>query len=380
MQTVHLAAALAVVGLSSAALAVPQYDIAEIAPLPGDAFASTSAVSPGGLFAAGFTQRSTSPAGSNAFLYDAATGLTAAAGNPTLSPAHNFNQANGVNDSGVAVGVAATTGFLSSPLPTYYQNGIGTALPLPTGANAGRAYSVNDAGTIVGSVSGNGFGEAAAVFSTNDAAVLTQTTAAGGTLVTAFAVGNTGRIVGQAADPSNAATNVPFFLDAGAASASVIPNLPGKNGGFAFAVSSNGLVVGSETFNGGAGVPFLYSDAGGTVAVPLPDGATSGGARGVNSLGQVVGTASTSFAVPYFFDGTRTYTLQSLISDPTWDLSTNTSSGAFGISDTGVIVGRGLHNGVISAFLLTPVPEPTAAATLAAGGVALLRRRRRGRA
>ena len=379
MKTAFLASgALAALGLSSAASAVPAYSIAEIAPLPGDAFGSTSAVSPNGAFAAGFTQRSTSPAGSNAFLYDAATGLAAAASNPTFPSAHNFNQANGVNNSGVAVGVAATTAFGSGPLPTLYQNGVGAALPLPAGANAGRAYSIDNNGTAVGSVSGNGFGETAAVFTTAGSTLFPQTTQAGGRLVTAYGVSDSGRVVGQAVDPANAATNVPFLLDYGtnALSAIVIPNLPGKNGGFAFAVSSNGLVVGSNTFNGGAGVPFLYSDSGGTVAVPLPDGATSGGARGVNSLGQVVGTASTSFAVPYFFDGTQTFTLQSLISDPTWDLSMNTSSGAFGISDTGVIVGRGLHNGVISAFVLTPVPEPTTLGIAAVGGLALMRRRR----
>ena len=234
MKTAFLASgALAALGLSSAASAVPAYSIAEIAPLPGDAFGSTSAVSPNGAFAAGFTQRSTSPAGSNAFLYDAATGLAAAASNPTFPSAHNFNQANGVNNSGVAVGVAATTAFGSGPLPTLYQNGVGAALPLPAGANAGRAYSIDNNGTAVGSVSGNGFGETAAVFTTAGSTLFPQTTQAGGRLVTAYGVSDSGRVVGQAVDPANAATNVPFLLDYGtnALSAIVIPTCPARTAG-----------------------------------------------------------------------------------------------------------------------------------------------------
>ena len=371
-----VAAAVAALGLSSAALAAPAYNIVQVAPLPGDTFASTGAVSSDGAFAAGFTQRSASPAGSNAFVYDVAAANAAAASNPTFTPAHNYNQANGVNNAGTAVGLAVTTTFGSSPLPTIYQSGVGAALPLPAGTNAGRAYAINNSGAIVGSVSGTGINETATLFSTSGSTLLTQTTAAGGRLVTAYGVGDTGRIVGQAVDPSTATTTVPFLLDPGAVTATVLPSLPGNNGGVAFAVSSNGLVTGSSGFNGGANLPFLYSDGGGTVAVPLPAGTTTGSGRGVNALGQVVGNAGGQFSVPFFFDGTTTFSLQSLISDPTWDLSMNTSNSAFGISDTGVIVGRGLHNGAIAAFVLTPVPEPTTLCALAVGGLALLRRRR----
>ncbi len=109
-------------------------------------------------------------------------------------------------------------------------------------------------------------------------------------------------------------------------------------------------------------MPFLWSEADGMIPVPLPDGTTTGSARGVNADGWVVGTASSAFAVPFLYDGTATYRLQDLIpADSGWDLSTGTSNGAFGIADNGAIVGRGLLNGAITGFVLTPVPEPGAA-------------------
>ena len=47
------------------------------------------------------------------------------------------------------------------------------------------------------------------------------------------------------------------------------------------------------------------------------------------------------------------------------------------INDSGLILGRGLLNGVNTTFLLTPVPEPAALSLTAAAGAALLLRRRR---
>ena len=198
-------------------------------------------------------------------------------------------------------------------------------------------------------------------------------------------------MVGSAADPNNAAVTQPYIYDLGnqATAASLIPvSSSAYNGGVAFAISNNGLVVGTESFNGGGtAAPFLFNvSSGTTVAVPLPTGATSNGngARGVNDLGEVVGTASGTFALPYLYDGTATYLLSSLITnDPTgtWNLSNNTSSAAFGIADNGDIVGRGLHNGVLSSFVLVPtgtsVPEPAAVGVAGVFIAGLLARRRR---
>ena len=97
--------------------------------------------------------------------------------------------------------------------------------------------------------------------------------------------------------------------------------------------------------------------------IPLPTGTTQGSARAVNSAGWAVGTASSAFAIPFLYDGTATYRLADLIPAGTgWDLSTNTSSSALGISDGNVIVGTGVFNGQVRAYAMVP------AANLSLGG------------
>ena len=136
--------------------------------------------------------------------------------------------------------------------------------------------------------------------------------------------------------------------------------LPGFNGALAFGVSNTGYVVGSSMLNQGSGLPFIWSDQGGMVAVPLATGTSEGSARAVNSAGWVVGNDSSAFSIPFLYDGTNTYRLADLIPPNSgWDLSMNTSSSADGISEDGVIVGTGVHNGETHAYAMVPVaPSP----------------------
>ena len=137
--------------------------------------------------------------------------------------------------------------------------------------------------------------------------------------------------------------------------------LPGLNGALAFGVSNTGYVVGSSMLNQGSGLPFIWSDQGGMVAIPLATGTSQGSARAVNSAGWVVGNDSSAFSIPFLYDGTNTYRLADLIPPNSgWDLSMNTSSSADGISEDGVIVGTGVHNGETHAYAMVPVaPSPT---------------------
>jgi hypothetical protein len=121
--------------------------------------------------------------------------------------------------------------------------------------------------------------------------------------------------------------------------------------------------------NQGSGLPFIWSDQGGMVAIPLATGTSEGIARGVNSAGWVVGIDASAFAIPFLYDGTNTYRLADLLPPNSgWDLSMNTSSSADGISDDNVIVGTGVHNGETHAYAMvpvapTPTPTPTPTAT-----------------
>lgn len=365
-----------VLAAASSALAAPLYTITNLGPITNSTAGSGQGISPSGNFATGFANISSAGGGgSRTTLYSAATGTTTALPN-LVTPTRNFSQGRGVNDFGTIVGTGASTFFGSSGLPVLWKNGVATALPLPSGQSGGRAFSINNDEVSVGSV-GGGSVEFAATFALAGSTVLTQTTTDGGRLTTAYGINNAGRIVGQALSPTNAAITVPWYLDPGASAATIIPPLPEDNAGIAFAVASNGFVAGSSSFNGANGVPFLWTPTTGSTEVPLPTGASTGSARGVNKNGWVVGTASSAFALPFLYDGTQTYLIQDLLTNPAgWNLFTNTSSAALGIADDGSIVGQGVFNNVVSGYVLTPVPEPTSAAVLVLPAAALLRRRR----
>lgn len=348
--------------------AQPSYDIFNIGVVdPGDIGSQGLGVSPGGV-AVGRSQG----VSNQAFSWTESGGLFAL---PSL-PDRAFNAANGANDSGVVVGTAAATFFGSNPLPVRWTNGVVSQMDLPGSFAFGRANDVNSVGVTVGSV-GGGTDETAVIWDASGApSLITTPTSGGATMRTAFRVNDSGWAVGQGIDPNNAARNVGFVFDSVTGTSFEVGALADANGALAFGVSNAGHVVGSSMLNQGSGRPFVWTEAGGMVEIPLPAGTSSGIARAVNSDGWVVGIASGQFAVPFLYDGTNTYALGDLI-DPAsgWDLLTNTSSGALGITEDGTIVGTGVFNGDIRAFAMI-VPAPGGAALLAFAGLAAARRRR----
>jgi hypothetical protein len=316
----------------------PQYQIYDIGVIDaGDNASQGLGVSHGGI-AVG---RSIRTGGSQAFTWTLKSGIV---GLPNLA-GRSHAVANSANDSGVVVGTAATTLFGTGRLPVMWQNGAVSQLPLPPGETLGDANSVSASIVAVGSVDA-GISQRGVIYSGGNATVITQTTPTGSFFLTAFGINDSGRIVGQGIDPNNAARNVGIVYDIGQNAAFEVGALPGFNGALAFGVSNTGYVVGSSMLNQGSGLPFIWSDQGGMVAVPLATGTSEGSARAVNSAGWVVGNDSSAFSIPFLYDGTNTYRLADLIPPNSgWDLSMNTSSSADGISDDRVIVGTGVHNG-----------------------------------
>lgn len=372
MRAFMLRAAIAaslVTAVTVSAGSLPQYTIMDIGILPGGTASQGFGVSPNGIA----TGRSFGTP-TQAFSWTEGGGLVAL---PNLaSPSRPFGVGNGVNNAGVVVGTGATTSFGSSPLPLIWENGVVSQLPLPAGETLGRAFGVNASNMAVGSV-GSSVTEFGVIYAGGGAAVITKTTDTGCYVRTAYGINDAGLIAGFGIDPANAARNVGFVYDRTSDTAFEVGALPGANGAIAFAVGNGGHVVGASMMNQGSGLPFIWSQGGGIAAIPLPDGTTQGSARGVNASGWAVGTASSAFAIPFLYDGNATYRLQDLLPGGTgWDLSTNTSSSAMGISDSGIIVGTGVFGGAPHAYAMIPVPEPTALMSLAVMLAVGLQRRR----
>src|SRR6266704_2279744 len=357
-----IAAALVCVATVPAATATtPQYQIYDIGVLEvGDDASQGFGVSHGGI-AVG---RSIRTGGSQALTWTLNGGIV---GLPNLA-GRSYAVSNSANDNGIVVGTAATTLFGSNRLPVIWNNGVVLQLPLPVGQTFGDANSVNTSTVAVGSVNG-GSSQRGVIYSGGSATIITQTTSNGSYFLTAFGINDSGRVVGQGIDPNNFARNVGIVYDIGQSMAFEVGALPGMNGALAFGVSNTGYVVGSSMLNQGSGLPFIWSDQGGIVAIPLATGTSEGSARAVNSAGWVVGNDSSAFSIPFLYDGTNTYRLADLIPPGSgWDLSMNTSSSADGISENGVIVGTGVHNGETHAYAMvpastTPTPTPTPTAT-----------------
>ena len=255
---------------------------------------------------------------------------------------------------GATVGTCAATLFGTSRLPVIWRSGNPTQLPLPSGETLGDANDINAGDIAVGSVN-SGSLQKAVYYSGTTATLISQTTANGSFFTTAYGINDSNRIVGTGIDPNNAARNVGMVFDIGTGVAFEVGALPGANGALAFGIGNGGHIVGSSMQNQGAGLPFIWTQAIGMVAIPLPTGTTQGSARGVNSSGWAVGTASSAFAIPFLYDGTNTYRLQDLIPSNTgWDLSRNTSSSAMAINDSNVIVGTGVLNGQTRGYIMVP--------------------------
>ncbi|HKP67663.1 MAG TPA: carboxypeptidase regulatory-like domain-containing protein [Pyrinomonadaceae bacterium] len=267
-----------------------------------------------------------------------------------------FCVANSAADAGKVVGVCATSLSGTARLPVSWEGGSVSQLTLPAGETLGDANDVNSTGVAVGSA-GSGSFQRGVVYTSGVGSVITKTTPTTGSFfTTAFGINDSGRVIGQGIDPTNAARNVGMVYDISTDTAFEVGALPTRNGALAFGVSNAGHIVGSSMQNQGSGLPFIWTQALGMVEIPLPTGTSQGSARGVNSNGWAVGTASSAFAIPFLYDGTATYRLADLIPAGTgWDLSTNTSSSALGISDGGVIVGTGVFNGAIRAYAMVPV-------------------------
>jgi hypothetical protein len=291
-----------------------------------------------------------------------------------LGPADEFNQ-GWVNNQGQ---VTFTSGGTS-----IFYNGTRQSIPNPTGGTF-AASGVNNLGQVVGTITYPGFQYAVGVYAGGAVQVISGTGSANGT-----AINNAGQIAGLLVNSYRA------FLYSGGAPTTINP-LPGDGETIARAINEAGDVLVFSAGNtghaaifshgvltmvpGSAGLdiqPEAMNNAGQVVgygtdnnhpifqAVLLSNGqamflgAPSGGesfANAINDSGFIVGdTLTGGYAATVYDPGTGWLTLSSLVTNGTgWTLEYADS-----INDQGQIAGIGRLNGVPSAYLLTPVPEPS---------------------
>jgi probable HAF family extracellular repeat protein len=239
----------------------------------------------------------------------------------------------GINNAGQIVGyysdaMGFTHGFV-------YSNGTYTTLDDPLGVGTTRALGINDFGQIVGSYGGrHGFLYSGGTYTTidyPDAAAFSSNAAD---------INNLGQIVGGQVGSGNAS---PFIYSGGTYTKVQIDNVASAPHGMNDSVQIVGEygAIGTDRSRG-----FLYT--GGSAFTDL-----NGTAYGINNAGMIVGyqkDGSSSFDLGYlYYAGTYT---------PIVHPSAINGTFAFGINDSGEIVGEYLSSSGPHGFLAIPSGNP----------------------
>ena len=274
------------------------------------------------------------------------------------------SEATAINESGQTVGRSDLAG---AGQHAFRTDAAGVMTDLGSlNDNFSYAFGINAAGEVVGA-SGNGAVDHA--FRTDAAGVMRDMGTLGGPTSSALAINDSGQVVGFS-DVTTGPERRAFRADA----AGVMTDLGTLGGPFsdARAINAGGQVAGFSNLVAGSVVHAFRTDAAGVMTdLGTLDGMDTY-ALGINDAGDVVGQVNSLDGAFLFTDARGMVYLDTLIAPGSgWHLTV-----AADLNNFGQIVGYGTHDGRQSAFLLTPVPEPSSAFLGAASAaLALLRRR-----
>lgn len=172
-------------------------------------------------------------------------------------------------------------------------------------------------------------------------------------LSTASGINAEGQVSGYAMTSSLNDSYVPYrFTTSG------MQNLGNLNGGTmslefgsAGGINNNGQITGYSLTANGRFHAFLASgnsliDLGGGSAPEFPSGQDQTIGRGINNLGDVVGTQGTGTAVGFYYNGSTLLNINNLLPPNSgWQIISAT-----GINDSRQIVGQGIRNGIQRAY------------------------------
>jgi probable HAF family extracellular repeat protein len=264
--------------------------------------------------------------------------------------------ASGINDNGQVVGKSKdSNGNVHAFL---WQSSSGMQELDGLGGNASFAGDINDNGLVVGAGHSPGFYHA---FLWQSGSGIRDLGTLGGDVSFAYGISNSEQVVGESTTNSSGYYHA-FLWQSGSGMQDL--GTFGGNESSASGINDSGQAVGWADYNSGYQQAFLWQSGSGMQAL----GTLGRGSRawGINNSGQVVGDSNNHAFL--WQSGSGMVDLNSLISSSSgWTLES-----ANAINDNGLIVGYGRNRaGQQDAFLLTPVPEPSAIVLLSIGIVSI---------
>lgn len=261
-----------------------------------------------------------------------------------------YSEALAVNSSGQVVGYSGTPGDLETHAFSWTEAGgmvdLGTLGGSGSAMSCCLSHTVSDAGHVVGQSSTAGNAQGHAFLWTEADGMTDLGTLPGGTFSIAYAVNSNGQVVGQTNPPDYVAfswTQSGGFVNLGIGSAN--------------AVNESGQVVGARNVAQGVDHAFAWTQAGGMVDI-----GTLGGnyaqAVAVNSGGQTVGVSSLAGGNQHGFSWTQSGGIMDL------DTLGGDSSYAQAVGDNGDVVGWASTGDGSTHAALWQVPSDTTAPTV----------------